>query len=91
MSDDGFTSDDRLNLNNVCRDVQWMKDQHEKRVDALEERFISGEKRLHERVDEVHSRVNKFRNFFIGFAALLSSVSTGIGFWLKSLFTGGNP
>lgn len=88
---DGFTDKDRLNLTNVCRDMTWMKEQTEKRMDEMEDRRASGERRLHDRIDEVHCRVNKVRNFFIGFAAILTSVSTGIGYWIRSQLTGGNP
>lgn len=87
---DGFTDQDRLNLTNVCRDMEWMREQTEKRMAEIEALRDSGERRLHERVDEVHTRVNKVRNFLISFASILSPVSAGIGYWLKSKLTG-NP
>ena len=79
----GFSDSDSVNLTNVCRDVKWMKDQYEKQMDEIIGRQTSGERRLHERVDEVHSRVNKVRNLFIGFSTFLSILGGIIGAWIR--------
>lgn len=80
---DGFTGRDRLNLNNVCRDVQWMKEQHEKRMDEIEERRVSGERRLHERVDEVHHRVNGVRKLFTVATVIAGAIGASIAGYFK--------
>lgn len=81
MASDGFNGEDRKNLTNVCRDMVWMKEQSEKRMNEIAERQASGERRLHERIDEAHHRINKIR-FISPAVAAISGFFGGIGSYL---------
>ncbi len=86
----GFTNDDRTNLTNACRDVKWMREnqeKQEKRMNSMDEKRVEGERRLHERVDEVHSRVNRLKFIASGFALVGSGIGGFFG-WITT--KGGN-
>ncbi len=86
---DGFTENDRLNLNNVCRDMVWLKELTEKKMDEAEDRRSSGERRLHERIDATNIRINKVWRYLLSASGALSLAGGAVWLWVKAKLTGG--
>ena len=67
-----FTEEDRTMLVKTYTDVGWIKETHERRLEALEE-----EGKL------LHHRINVVRNLFTGITSTVTATAIGLSAWLK--------
>ncbi len=73
-----FTDKDREKLIQVHTDVQWIKEEHGRRLNELEDEDGT-----------LHHKINKVRNLYIGITAALSGLSAAGGALLAYLKTKG--
>ena len=67
-----FTEADRIRSIQTQTDVGWIKETHERRLEALEE-----EDKL------LHQRINIVRNLFTGITTTVTATAFGLAAWLK--------
>lgn len=67
-----FTEADRIRSIQTQTDVGWIKETHERRLEALEE-----EDKL------LHHRINVFRNLFTGITTTVTVAASGVAAYFK--------